>query len=137
MRLTMVRVALVVLAAPVVAWSVLSHRAVGQEERGRELATRAAFGSVPDAEIEQALDDLRSAARYRADKGPLIAEGALLFAARRRADAAAIARRATDDEPDNLDAWFLAYSAASSERERAAAKRQVARLNPWAADELP
>ena len=80
---------------------------------------------------------LRSAARYRADKGPLVAEGALLFAARRRADAAAIARRATDNEPDNLDAWFLAYSAASGERERAAAKREVARLNPWAADELP
>jgi hypothetical protein len=137
MRLTMARVALVVLAALAVAWSVLSHRAVGQEERGRETATRAAFGNVPGAEIERALDDLRSAARYRADQGPLVAEGALLFAAGRRAAAAVIARRATDEEPDNLNAWFLAYSAASGKRERAAAKRHVARLNPWAADELP
>ncbi len=93
---TMARGALVLLAALVVAWSVLSHRAVGQEERGRELAPRAAFGNVPARQIDEALDDLRSAARYRADRGPLIAEGALLYAARRRAEAAEIARRAID-----------------------------------------
>lgn len=125
------------LAAPVVAWSILSHRAAAQEEQGRELAARAAFGSVPPAEIEGALDDLRSAGRYRADKGPLIAEGALLSAAGRRAEAAEVARRATDEEPDNLEVWFLAYSAARDEQERAAARRQVARLNPWAVERLP
>jgi hypothetical protein len=137
MRSTTVRGALVLLAALVVAWSILSHRAVGQEEQGRELAARAAFGDVPRPEIDQALDDLRSAGRYRADSGPLIAEGALLYAADRRAEAAEIGRRATAEESENVEAWFLVYSAARDERQRAAARREVARLNPWAADDLP
>jgi hypothetical protein len=134
---TTVRGALVLLAALVVAWSVVSHRAVGQEERARELATRVAFGNVPARQIDEALADVRSAGRYRADRGPLIAEGALLYAAGRRTEAAEIARRAIDEEPDNVEAWFLAYSSAGDEQGRAAAKREVARLNPWAADDLP
>jgi hypothetical protein len=137
MRSTTVRGALVLTAALVVTWSILSYRAVGQEEKGRELAARAAFGSVPGAQVEQALGDLRSARRYRMDNGPLIARGVLLYAAGRRAAAAEIGRRATDKEPDNLDAWFLAYSAAPDARQRDAARREIARLDPWAARRLP
>jgi hypothetical protein len=137
MRSTLVRGVLVLLAALAVAWSVLSYRAVEVEDDARELATRAAFGNVPAAQVEQALDDLRAAARYTAGNGPLIEEGVLLYAVGRRSEAAEIARRATTDEPDNLEAWFLAYSAAAGERSRAAAKREVGRLNPWAGDRLP
>jgi hypothetical protein len=133
---TLVRGALVLLAALMVGWSVLSYRAVSAEQDARKLAARAAFGNVPGAQIEQALDDLRAAARYTAGNGPLIEEGVLLYAADRRSEAAEIARRATADEPDNLEAWFLAYSAALGEGSRAAAKREVGRLNPWAGDRL-
>jgi hypothetical protein len=36
-----------------------------------------------------------------------------------------------------VEAWFLAYATAPDDRLRRAAKHEVARLNPWAADELP
>jgi hypothetical protein len=134
---TLVRGFLVLLAALAVVWSVLSYRAVGADEEARKLATRAVFGNASGARIEAALDDLRAAARYTAGNEPLIEEGVLLYAVGRRGEAAEIARRATADEPDNLEAWFLAYSAASDERSRSAAKREVNRLNPWAGDRLP
>jgi hypothetical protein len=134
---TLARGVLVLLAAGVVAWAALSYYAVGAEQDARKLANRVAFGHVPSAQINQAVDDLHRAERYSLSNGPLVAEGVLVYAAGRRREASEIARRATAAEPDNLDARFLEYSAAPDARSRAAAKREVARLNPWAGDSLP
>jgi hypothetical protein len=137
MASVLIRGAIVAGAGLVVAWCVLSYRGVGIEEDAEQLAARASLRALPAEVIEDAREDLRSAGRFSADNTALLTEGSLLSASRRRAEGAAIARRATEEEPDNVVAWILAYATAPDAAERAAAKREVARLNPWAADELP
>jgi hypothetical protein len=127
----------VVLAALVVAWCAASYRAVGVEEDANALVSRAAFEDVSRAEMERAREDLQSASRFNADGTARILEGALLFASDRTVEAAAVARRATAEEPDNVEAWLLTYAVAPDGAAKQEAKREVRRLNPWAADAPP
>lgn len=126
-----------VLAVLAVAWLVLNVRGVELEADGQALADRAQKRPVPAAEIERAREELRSARRFRVDSSPRLIEAALLVVSERRSEAARLARELVELEPDNAEAWLLAYASAPDRRERERAKREVIRLNPWSGELLP
>lgn len=89
---------------------------------------------VAPAVVNAALDDYAKAGRLSPDQTPLIHQGELLLATGRKAEAASVVARATDAEPDNLQAWFLAWVVADPKtqpREKAHAKAELLKLNPW------
>ena len=63
----------------------------------------------PRPQVNEALDDLAKAGRFSPDQSPLIHQGELLTSVGRTDEAKAVAKRATDAEPDNLQAWFLTW----------------------------
>jgi tetratricopeptide (TPR) repeat protein len=127
-----IRSALVVMAVLVGAWLALGVRAVALENDGRAVVARARTGPVPPAQVNEALDDLAKAGRFSPDQSPLIHEGELLTAVGRADEAKAVAKRATDAEPDNLQAWFLTWVLAEpNSQAKAHAKAQLLQLNPW------
>jgi hypothetical protein len=127
-----VRSALVVTALLVGAWLALGVRAVALETDAREVIAKARSGRIPPAEVNKALDDLAKAGRLSPDQGPVIRQGELLAAAGRDDEARAVAKRVTEAEPDNLQAWFLAWVVADPDkRAKAHAKQRLLELNPW------
>jgi hypothetical protein len=127
-----IRCALVVIALLVAAWLALGVRAVALENDAQLVINRARAGPIPAAETNKALDDLAKAGRLSPDQAPLIHQGELLAAVGRDDEARAVARRATDAEPDNLQAWFLAWVVADPDPvAKAHAKARVLELNPW------
>jgi hypothetical protein len=132
----LVRGALVTAALIVVGWLALGFRAVDLEAEGEAALERAARGAIPLAEARKAQDALRRARRFSADQGPVLTEGSLLAAVGRRAEAAALARRVIEKEPENDRAWFLAFVTAADRKRAAQARRRVQELNPWAGDAL-
>jgi hypothetical protein len=136
MGTTLVRGAVVLLAVVVAAWLAVSFRNARLEADGQAVATRAQQEPIPASEVEQARDDLRSAGRLSPDQAPRVVEGGLLLASGHRGEAAALARQAVADEPDNVDAWFLAFASARDRAEAIRAKGQILRLNPWAGELL-
>jgi tetratricopeptide (TPR) repeat protein len=127
-----IRSALVVMALLVGAWLALGVRAVALENDSESVLNRARAGPIPAAEANKALDDLAKAGRLSPDQGPLINQGELLAAVGRDDEARAVAKRATDAEPDNLQAWFLAWVVADPDPvAKAHAKARLLELNPW------
>jgi predicted Zn-dependent protease len=127
-----IRSALVVIALLVGAWLALGVRAVALENDSETVLARARAGPIPAAEANKALDDLAKAGRLSPDQAPLIHQGELLTAIGRTGEAHAVAKRATDAEPDNLQAWFLTWVLADPGTEaKAHAKARLLELNPW------
>jgi hypothetical protein len=127
-----VRSALVVMALVVGAWLALGVRALALESGAEDVLDRARGGPVPQAEVTAAIDDLAKAGRLSPDQAPVIRQGELLAAVGRDDEARALAKRVTDAEPDNLQAWFLAWVVADPDKPaKAHAKRRVLELNPW------
>jgi hypothetical protein len=127
-----IRSALVVIALLVGAWLALGVRAVALETDARPVIDRARAGPIPASEANKALDDLAKAGRLSPDQSPLIRQGELLAAIGREDDANAVAKRATEAEPDNLQAWFLTWVLADpGTTEKAHAKARLLELNPW------
>ena len=127
-----IRSALVVTAVLVGAWLALGVRAVALENDGRAVVARARAGPVPPAQVNEALDDLAKAGRFSPDQSPLIHQGELLTSVGRTDEAKAVAKRATDAEPDNLQAWFLTWVLADpNSPAKADAKARLLQLNPW------
>jgi hypothetical protein len=127
-----IRGALVVLALLVVAWLGFGVRGVRLESDADAVLRQAQSGPVAPAAVDAALDDYAKAARLSPDQTPLIRQGQLLWAAARKAEARAVAERATEAEPDNLQSWFLAWVVADpGTRQKAHAKAEVLKLNPW------
>ena len=127
-----IRSALVVLALLVGAWLALGVRAVALENDSQTALQRARSGPIPAAEANKALDDLAKAGRLSPDQAPLIHQGELLTSIGRTAQARQIAKRATDAEPDNLQAWFLAWVLAEPRTPaKAQARARLLELNPW------
>lgn len=124
---------MVALAAAAVAWLAVSYSGTQELERGQALADRHQPGTLTSARMSAAVDDLDLGRRFSADGAYLLTEGALRLAAGRRREAADIAREATEREPDNLDAWLFAYAASEGGVRRRQIRREIARLNPWAA----
>jgi tetratricopeptide (TPR) repeat protein len=127
-----IRSALVAIALLAGAWLALGVRAVALENDAQPVITRARAGPIPAAEANKALDDLAKAGRLSPDQAPLIHQGELLTSIGRKDEARAVAKRATDAEPENLQAWFLTWVLADpGTREKAHAKARLLYLNPW------
>jgi Flp pilus assembly protein TadD len=127
-----IRSALVVVALLLGAWLALGVRAVALENDSQTVINRARAGPVAPAEADKALDDLAKAGRFSPDQSPLIHQGELLAAIGREGQAKAVAQRATDAEPDNLQAWFLTWVLADpGTRAKAHARARLLELNPW------
>jgi hypothetical protein len=135
----LVRFALVAVAVAAGAWIVLSLRSVELGSEGQAVVARAQRAPITADELNRGRSLLQRARRFSVDQDPRIAEGVLLDSARRPEQAAAVAERVVEDEPDNVDAWLVLYLAlsdlegATRDTGRAAeALRMVRSLNPFA-----
>jgi hypothetical protein len=126
-----VRGGLVVIAVLAVAWLAFGLRAVRLEDQAQATVDRARAGPVSAEDVRRARDKLQEAKRFSADQGPVIQEAALLEAAGDDPAAALIARVVTLREPDNLQAWFIAWSADKNPETKEQALDQLRRLNPY------
>jgi hypothetical protein len=127
-----IRPALVLLALLVGVWLAFGLRSVRLQDDADAVLAQARIGPVPPAEVNSALNDYAKAGRLSPDQTPLIHQGELLYAAGRPAEAEAVAHRATEVEPDNLQSWFLAWVVAKPRTaEKAHAEKRVLELNPW------
>jgi hypothetical protein len=127
---------MVLLAALALGWLVASYHGVRQIEQAQDLVQAYQPGKLPTVRMAAAVDDLEFGRRFSADNAFLLTEAALRWAAGRRREAAELAREATEREPDNVGAWYFAYAVSDSKGRRRAIRREIARLNPWAADAL-
>ncbi|HEY7599806.1 MAG TPA: hypothetical protein VH741_07765 [Candidatus Limnocylindrales bacterium] len=135
MKNALVRTTLVVLALCVGAWLALGYRAVKLEETGQAAVTQIQHGPISPAKRREALDALDDARFLNADEGPNLVEGNLRLFTGHRAQAVALARHITTDEPDNASGWFLAYLAEQGAAKQEALERLEA-LDPWAGEAL-
>jgi hypothetical protein len=126
------RLALLSLALVVLGWLALGMRAVRLEDQASAVIDRARAGQpVSAADVQQAESRLRSARELSPDLGPILKRGELQEALGHKPEAHLIARAAAIDEPDNLQAWFLAWAAAPDDRAHEYALTQLRRLNPF------
>jgi hypothetical protein len=126
------RAVLALLAVLVLAWLLVGARAVRLEDQASAVTDRARAGEpLSAAEVEQARQRLQAARDLSPDKGPSIREGQLLEAVGRRAEADFLARSVAVIEPDNMQAWFLAWVTATDEDAKERALAQLRRLNPF------
>jgi hypothetical protein len=127
-----IRCALVVLALLAGAWLVFGVRGVRLESDADAVLAQARTAPVSPVVVNAALDDYAKAGRLSPDQTPLVHQGELLLSVGRKAEARAVARRATNAEPDNLQSWFLAWVVADpATRAKAHAKAEILKLNPW------
>src|SRR5215217_7396664 len=129
-----IRLALVLVALVTCAWLAVGYDDARLEARGQAALDRARQGFIPAREVRSAAAALKDSRRLNSDQAPLITEGLLMSFVSRRARAEALARRAVDAEPDNVQAWFLRFVAAPDAKVAAEARRRVVQLNPWAGD---
>jgi hypothetical protein len=116
----------------VLGWLVVGARAVRLEDQAGAVIDRARAGQpVSEAEMRQARDRLVQARDLSPDLGPKIKEGQLAEALGRKHEAALLAGAAATEEPDNLQAWFLAWAAAPDDQAREQTLAQLRRLNPF------
>jgi hypothetical protein len=114
-----------------VAWLLFGVRAIRLEGEADAVIERARAGPVSSGDLERARGQLQRSEKFNPDQGPLIKEAQLLYATGRGREAAFTARAATLDEPDNLQAWFLAWAADPDPRTKGEALDQLRRLNPY------
>ena len=121
----------------------LSLRSVELESEGQAVVARAQRGPITAYELSRGRSFLERARRFSTDQRPRIVEGVLFDSARRPEQAAAVAERVVEDEPDNVDAWIVLYlalsdlhGAARDTRRAAEALRAVRSLNPLAGEAL-
>jgi hypothetical protein len=127
-----VRTVLLFLALLVLGWLIVGLRAVRLEDQAEAVIDRARAGQpVSDAEVRQAQDRLQTARDLSPDLGPMIKEGQLAEALGQRRAADLIARAVAIEEPDNLQAWFLAWAASPDDKSRESSLAQLRRLNPY------
>jgi hypothetical protein len=126
-----VRTGLVALAVLVLAWLFVGLRAVRLEDQAEAVLDRARAGPVSDADVRRASRKLQQADDFSPDQGPMIKYGQLLQAVGKDRPAGLIAHAVTVDEPDNLTAWFLAWSTDSNPSSKREALNELRRLNPY------
>ena len=111
LRCTLIAVALVAGA-----WLAVGLRVVTLEEKG-----------------EKAVESAQS---LTADPAPELIEGRLSVASGRRGEAVAFAIRVIAEEPENVDAWYLAHVSSEDPKGLALTRRRVRELNPLLGDQL-
>ena len=131
MTLLATRIALVLVAIVALAWLGNEVRIMRLEDDAEAVLDRARAGKVPEADVKHAADLLESSRRLNPDQAPVITEGQLRYATGDADGAALLARSVTLDEPDNLQAWFLVWAAASDPAVKRQALTQLRRLNSW------
>jgi hypothetical protein len=132
MKSLAVRAALIGLAVVALAWLALGLRAVRLEDQADAVLDRASAGRpVSDAEVRRATERLDKADDFSPDRGPLLKIGQLSYATGEKGPAALLAAAVTVEEPDNLDAWYLAWVAEPNRRAKRHALEQMRRLNPF------
>lgn len=117
-------------------WLAHGLRAYDLEQEGQAGLEQAQRASLSPAQTLKARLALQRASRRNPDKDPDIAEGYLLAALDRPAEAAAIASELTSSEPDNFQSWLLRLRTARDEGTREIALDQLSKLNPFAGDAL-
>jgi hypothetical protein len=122
---------LVVIAVLAVAWLGLGLRAVRLEDQAEATVDRARAGPVSAEEVQRARDKLHEAKRFNPDQGPVIQEAALMEAVGDEHAAGLLARAVTLREPDNLQAWFIAWAADENPESKEQALDELRRLNPY------
>jgi hypothetical protein len=135
MKNALVRTALVVLALGVGAWLAVGYRNAKLEAKGEAAVADMRDGPISPARAREALAALDDARFISADPGPKLNEGNLRLFLGQRERAVELAHQLTADEPDNANAWFLAYLAERGPAKRAALKR-LRELDPWAGEAL-
>ena len=125
----MVRAAFLALAMLVVALLAVGYRDVELTDEGTQVLLSGRGGPVTPDDLRRGQRALQDARLLSPNLAPLVDEGYLLAAAGRRDEAAAVARRATGEEPENVDGWLLTYLTAP-DGERAAVRRRIGELDP-------
>lgn len=128
---------MLVLALVAGTWLMSSFRSVELEADGQALADQARSQPISAANLRHARDALQDAGHFTTDMSPQVTEAQLLANAGRRAQAASIALRVTDEEPENFGAWVVVYANSPDRTQSAQARRRVASLNPSLGDLLP
>jgi hypothetical protein len=132
----LIRGAFVVTALVVVAWLAFGLRAVDLQADAESTIARVRGGDLEASTIDEAQDQLRRADRYNPDLTPQLDEGWLLMYAGKTPEAYGVALTSVAKEPENAQAWTLAYLTAPEPGAKANAKRKVQQLNPWLGDTL-
>jgi hypothetical protein len=135
MKNALLRSVLIVVALGVAAWLVVGYRALQLEENAQGAVTDIQHGKISPERAEEALSDLDKARFINPDPAPDLIEGNLQLFYRGAEPAAALARKVTAKEPDNVSGWFLAYLAETGAAKREAVRR-IRELDPWAGDTL-
>jgi hypothetical protein len=130
-RSTLVRGALAATALLAGVWLAFGYHAIGLAEEGEAVLERVGREPLQRDHVQRAQDALQGARRLSVDQDPLIDEGLLLVAAGRRREAATLAERVTEREPENTRGWFLALASAPESRRAEEARRRLSELNPW------
>ena len=118
------------------AWLAVGLRVVALEEEGNAAFEQARQGSLSGAELARAREALESADSLTVDPTHRLIEGRLLAAVGERDQAANLALLVLADEPENVDACYLAHVSASNDQVRALTRRRVQQLNPLLGDQL-
>ncbi len=123
----LVRVALVVVALLASAWLAAGLRAIELESEAQTVLDRVSE-RPPQADIERAIDNLRDARRYNADKTPDVNRALLLWQGGRLEQATALGERVVADEPLSVEGWFALWAISLQAGDRQRAARVIAQL---------
>ena len=129
------RISLAVAAVLLAAAIGLQLRAERDYQEGQELffARVSAGGPAADAadDIARARERLERASELRPGTTAMVAQAFLEKTAGRAAEAEALARRATRREPENVATWHALLSTSRDPAERARAREELLRLDPY------
>jgi hypothetical protein len=129
---TAIRTVLVAGALLAAAWLALAYRSV---ELGEEGAVAGAPGpKQTQAQIAEALDELKRARFLNADPRPLVDEALVYAKAGNHSKAVEIAERVVAKEPDNYAGWLSLYAFASDPAVKDEAYREMHALDPQLAE---
>jgi hypothetical protein len=128
------RVVLALVALLVALWLAGNLRSVERTKEASVAMGRAVAHGAPPAEVDAAHELFAGARPFGPDTQLAVDEAGILVLGRSNRRAAPLVREAVREEPDNVDAWVLAYGLAKGPRDPRAirARREVKRLDPRA-----
>jgi hypothetical protein len=131
-----IRGAIVVGAAVVIAWLAFGIHLVDLQAKGEKTLTFARHHRISSAQLSSATRVLDRARRHNADITPLLDQGFLFADAGEPDQAAGVALYAIKQEPQNVQGWALLVLGAPNRAVAFKALDHVRELNPWLATTL-